>query len=630
MGVSMNTRSAELVSGSAAPPPGAIYLGAGQCAFRVWAPLATELFVDLYSPAAHVVRLEPIEGGFWQAVAGNVPPGARYKYRFSDGRAFPDPASRSQPDGVHEPSEVIDPAFSWTDSHWHGVAAEDYVIYEMHVGTFTPEGTFDSAIPCLPYLKELGVTAIEVMPVAQFPGARNWGYDGVYPYAVQNSYGGPAGFRRLIDAAHHIGMAVILDVVYNHLGPEGNYLSQFGPYFTDRYETPWGQAVNFDGEGSAAVRDYFIQNALWWVRDFHIDGLRLDAVHAIYDNSDVHILAEMAEAVHACGRELRRTINLIAESDLNEVRIVLAGEFGGYGLNAQWSDDFHHALHAVFTGERSGYYEDFGRIEDLAKALASGFVYSGQYSNYRGRCHGTDCSGIPGRAFVVCAQNHDQIGNRMLGERLSHLVPVEDLKLVAGILLLSPFVPLLFMGQEYAETAPFLYFVSHGDPGLVAAVREGRRREFEAFAWRGEVPDPQDESTFLRSKLNHQLRDGGWHLVVLDWYRNLIALRRQQPALARLDRERTAVDLVGDGHTLLMRRWSADQEILAIFHISAEPQTLTIDAEAGLWDKLLDSAEERWLGNGSSVPVLVHSDGSTVVHLQPKQCMVLSSVRDKT
>jgi maltooligosyltrehalose trehalohydrolase len=447
---------------------------------------------------------------------------------------------------------------------------------------------------------------------------------------VQESYGGPAAFKRFIDAAHRIGLAVVLDVVYNHLGPEGNYLGQFGPYFTDKYQTPWGQAVNFDGEGSAAVRDYFIHNALYWVRDFHIDGLRLDAVHAIYDDSERHILAEIAEAVHAAGRELRRTINVIAESDMNEVRIVLSGELGGYGLDAQWSDDFHHALHAAFTGERSGYYEDFGRIEDLAKALSSGFVYSGQYSSYRGRCHGSDCSDIPGRAFVVCAQNHDQIGNRVRGERLSHLVGIDDLKLAAGILLLSPFVPLLFMGQEYAETAPFLYFVSHGDPQLVEAVREGRKREFEAFAVQGEVPDAQDERTFLRSKLDHDLRGRGWHAAVFDWYRTLLAMRKSQPALARLDRERTTVELAGDGHTLLMWRWSADQDILAVFHLAGAAQTLTVAAEAGAWQKLLDSGDERSQGTGSSVPVSLESGGSIHLALRPKQCIVLSSVREQT
>jgi maltooligosyltrehalose trehalohydrolase len=515
MAASVNTRSDHAERSATALPVGASYLGNARCAFRVWAPSARELFVDVYSPRPQTIRLSTSGGGLWHGVGDQIEPGARYKYRFSDGRVFADPASRSQPVGVHGPSEVVDPAFPWTDAHWHGLPVEDYVIYEMHIGTFTPEGTFHSATGHLSYLRELGITAVEIMPVAQFPGSRNWGYDGVYPFAVQNSYGGAAGFKRFIDAAHGLGLAVVLDVVYNHLGPEGNYLGQFGPYFTDRYRTPWGEAINFDGADNCPVRAYFVENALYWVRDFHLDGLRLDAVHAIHDNSHRHILAEIAEEVHACGRALHRTINVIAESDLNEVRIVLAGEIGGYGLDAQWSDDFHHALHAVFTGERSGYYEDFGRTEDLAKALSSGFVYSGQYSSYRGRCHGTDCTDIPGRAFVVCAQNHDQIGNRMKGERLSHLVAVDDLKLAAAILLLSPFVPMLFMGQEYADTAPFLYFVSHTDPQLVEAVRQGRKREFQAFLEQGDVPDAQDESTFARSTLNLGLRYAEWHAVVL-------------------------------------------------------------------------------------------------------------------
>lgn len=603
---------------------GSEILSDGRCAFRVWAPAANEVFVDVYHPEPQTLSLERSAGGYWQGLFEGLPAGTRYCYSI-DGRILhPDPASRSQPDGVHAASEVISHHFPWTDSGWHGRAVEEYVLYELHVGTFTREGTFDAAIEELPYLKNLGITAIELMPVAQFPGSRNWGYDGVYPFAVQNSYGGAAGLKRFVDAAHALGLAVVLDVVYNHLGPEGNYLGQYGPYFTDRYPTPWGQAINFDGPDSAGVRDYFIQNAVYWIREFHIDGLRLDAVHAIHDSSPTHILTEIAAAVHQFAHESLRTVAVIAESDLNEARIVRSGEFGGYGLDAQWSDDFHHALHTVLTGESAGYYEDFGAVEHLASALANGFVYSGQYSLHRGRCHGTDCTDVPGRAFVVCAQNHDQIGNRMLGERLSHLVAFEDLKLASGILLMAPFVPLLFMGQEYGERAPFLYFVSHSDPGLIEAVRQGRRREFAAFAWRGEVPDAQDEATFLQSKLDPTLRTSGWHAVLLRWYQRLLQMRRELPALASLNRQMCTVELLGSGKTIVLRRWSHDQQVAAVFHFGAEQQSVEMTA-GGVWHKLLDSDDEDWNGRGSAVGSFVTGRQGTVrFELQPKQCVVFT------
>jgi maltooligosyltrehalose trehalohydrolase len=506
---------------------------------------------------------------------------------------------------------------------------EEYVLYELHVGTFTEAGTFEAAIQHLPYFKSLGVTAVEVMPVAQFPGSRNWGYDGVYPFAVQNSYGGPTGFKRFIDAAHANGLAVVLDVVYNHLGPEGNYLGQFGPYFTDKYQTPWGSAINFDGVGAEAVRDYFIHNALYWVRDFHIDGLRLDAVHAIFDSSSTHILSDIAVVLHDFAQDQERTVAVIAESDLNEARLVQSGELGGYGLDAQWSDDFHHAIHTVLTGERAGYYEDFGRVEDVAKALAGGFVYSGQYSSHRGKCHGTDCTDVPGRAFVVCVQNHDQIGNRMLGERLSHIVEFDQLKIAAGMLLLSPYVPLLFMGQEYAETAPFLYFVSHSDPELVAAVRKGRQSEFASFSWKGAVPDAQEESTFLRSKLNHDLRAAGRHAVLTRWYGELLRMRASHPALKTLNRRTTAVELAGDGHTVVMRRWNSDVELLGVFHLSKTASTVELEVRQQNWVKLLNGSDPAWLGSGSAVPDSISAESGRIrLSLHPYQCLVVETSRD--
>ena len=374
------------------------------------------------------------------------------------------------------------------------------------------------------------------MPVAQFPGGRNWGYDGVFPFAVQNSYGGPEGLKRLIKACHQRGLAVVLDVVYNHLGPEGNYLAAYGPYFTQRYRTPWGPALNFDGPDSDEVRRFFIDNALYWASEYHIDALRLDALHAIVDLSPQPFVAELAETVHRARERWNRKFYLMAESDLNDVRLVRSPDLGGYGLDAHWNDDFHHALHTVLTGEQTGYYSDFGRLEQLAKAWREGFIYSGEYSPYRRRRHGSSSRDVAAERLVVFAQNHDQVGNRLGGERLSQLVSFEALKLAAGAVLLSPFLPLLFMGEEYGEVAPFGYFVSHSDPALIEAVRQGRQEEFAAFGWPGEPPDPLDEATFLRAKLDHRLRREGKNKVLLEFYRELLGLRRELSVLTDLGR----------------------------------------------------------------------------------------------
>jgi maltooligosyltrehalose trehalohydrolase len=459
-----------------------------------------------------------------------IEPGARYVFRLENDRDRPDPASRYQPEGVHGPSEVVDhTAFSWTDKGWSGLALQSMIMYELHTGTFTPEGTFDAIISRLGDLKDLGINAIELMPVAQFPGKRNWGYDGVYPFAVQNSYGGPEGLKRLVNACHARDIAAILDVVYNHLGPEGNYVGEYGPYFTDKYRTPWGNAINFDGSYSDEVRNFFVRNALSWITDYHIDALRIDAIHGIFDYSARHFLRELGEAVHARAGELGRRIYVIPESDLNDVRVISPPELGGYGLDAQWNDDFHHCLHTLLTGEKSGYYKDFGAIDQMERAYRDGFVYSGQYSPFRKRRHGSSSKDRPASQFVVFSQNHDQVGNRMQGERLSSLVSFEALKLAAGCVILSPYLPLLFMGEEYGETAPFLYFVSHSDPGLIEAVRNGRKEEFKAFGWEGEPPDPQDERTFLASELHWEERTKGSHETLLRFYKQLIACERERP-----------------------------------------------------------------------------------------------------
>ncbi|MDP3937490.1 MAG: malto-oligosyltrehalose trehalohydrolase [Deltaproteobacteria bacterium] len=581
---------------------GALHEGSGRTSFRLWAPSAERVEVVFEHPEPRAVALAAAAHGYHQGVIEEAPPGSRYRYRLDGDRERPDPASRLQPEGVHGPSGVDDRAFAWTDVAWGGLPLADYLLYELHVGVFTPQGTFDAVIPRLDALRDLGVTAIELMPVAQFPGARNWGYDGVFPFAAQNSYGGPAGLRRLVDACHARGMAVVLDVVYNHLGPDGNYLGEYGPYFTDRYETPWGRALNFDGPLSDEVRRYFIENALYWAGDCHIDALRLDAIHGICDFSAEPFLRELGDAVHDYGKACGREVLLIAESDLNDSRVIRPREAGGLGLDAQWSDDFHHALHALLTGETAGYYEDFGETAHLERALRERFVYNGRHSIYRKRRHGNPARDLPPRQFVVFAQNHDQIGNRMHGDRLGTLVSFEGLKLAAATVLLSPYVPLLFMGEEYGDPAPFLYFVSHGDPALVEAVRAGRRAEFAAFAWAGEAPDPQAESTFERSRPDPALRGKEPHKTLLAFYKRLIELRRALPALAPGAEGALEARARDPERLLTMRRWGGGDAVTAFFHFGRAAASLPLEVPEGRWRKILDSADPAWRGGGSALP----------------------------
>jgi maltooligosyltrehalose trehalohydrolase len=492
---------------------------------------------------------------------------------------------------------VVEPgAFAWSDGDWRGLAMADAIIYELHVGTFTAAGSLDAAIERLPYLRGVGVTAIELMPVCQFPGSRNWGYDGASLYAVQQSYGGPDGLKRLVDAAHRERLAVFLDVVYNHVGPEGNYLSEFGPYFSDRSRTSWGEGFNLDGPDSDEVRRFIIQNALYWIGEYHVDGLRLDAADRIVDHSAIHILEEIGEAVHARGRELGRETLVIAESDANDPRYVRPVSRGGYGLDAQWSDDFHHAVHAVLTGEREGYYRDFGDTAAVAKVLAERFVNDGRHSRYRRRRHGRPALDVSGERFVVCVQNHDQVGNRARGERLSTLVSRDAVRLAAAILLLSPYVPLLFMGEEYGETAPFFYFVSHTDEALLAAVREGRCREFAAFDWTGEIPDPGAEATFEASKLVWERAGHPGHAELLALYRDLIALRRSEPLLRPGEAD---VPVVSDGADGLveMRIDSGDRRVAAYFNFSEGPVNVPL---SGSWQVGLSTDAVGYGGQGRS------------------------------
>jgi maltooligosyltrehalose trehalohydrolase len=521
--------------------------------FRVWAPRAQRAEVVL---GGRRLPMHPAPRGWWTRRAEDAVPGSDYAFSLDGGPPRPDPRSASQPGGVHGPSRVVDhAAFRWSDSGWRGLPLAGSVLYECHIGTFSAAGTFDGAIGHLEYLAGLGIDAIELMPVAEFAGRRGWGYDGVELFAPHHAYGGPEGLKRLVDAAHANGLGVIMDVVYNHLGPEGNYLQEFGPYFSAHHQTNWGDAVNFDGPGSDEVRRFVIDNATAWLRDYHCDGVRLDAVHAIADDSAIHILEALAAEADALSAQLGRPLLLIAESDRNDPRPVRSRDAGGYGLGASWADEWHHALHAVLTGEHNGYYADFGPLPMLAKALRQAWVYDGTYSPYRQRVHGRPVAGLAGGQFVVCTQNHDQVGNRAAGERSAALMSDGRLRVAAALLLTSPFVPLLFQGEEWGASTPFQYFTDHVDPALGRAVSKGRRTEFAAFGWdRSDVADPQDAATFERSRLNWDEARSSRQAGLLAWYRRLIALRRQIPALAdpRLDRVTTECD-AGAGRLVVRR-----------------------------------------------------------------------------
>ncbi|MGD9577147.1 MAG: malto-oligosyltrehalose trehalohydrolase [Syntrophorhabdus sp.] len=600
---------------------GARMIGSDKASFKVWAPYAPKLSVKIFSrKTTQSITLKKERNGYFSGSAENVRNGDRYYYKFGDGRELPDPVSRFQPEGVHGPSQIIDPlTFLWDDKNWKGVPLKDLIIYELHVGTFTRDGTFTSITPYLEYLRALGVTAIELMPVGQFPGSRNWGYDGVYPFAPQNTYGGPSGLKTLVNACHKTNISVILDVVYNHLGPEGNYLSQFGPYFTDRYKTPWGDAINYDGPYSDDVRHYFICNALFWVTEYHLDALRIDAIHGIYDFSARHILEEIGEAIHYEANAEGRNIYIIPESDLNDVRIINPKSAGGFGLDAQWNDDFHHALHALITGERDGYYHDFGSLRHLSKALRKGFVYDGQYSRFRRRRHGNSSEGRPCQQFVVFSQNHDQVGNRMLGDRLSANVTGEQLKLAASVVLLSPFIPLLFMGEEYGETAPFLYFVHHSDNELIEAVRRGRRDEFAVFGWQEEPPDPQAEESFRVSKLSPENKSDIQTNILFNFYQSLIALRKELRALGLLFDKTPEVTRFEAEKVLLVEDYFRNNAIFCLFSFNEKHADVELTLSTGHWEKVFDASSQRWGVNGhETAPSKTVSKGSgTRIAMQP-------------
>lgn len=582
----------------------------------VWAPNAQLVSILIEEKQ---IALEKREFGYWGTEVLEISAGTPYKFILDD-KQFPDPASLSQPDGVHGFSAPVNlNSFIWTDTQWKGIAPQDLIVYELHTGTFSAAGTFDGIIEKLEYFKDLGVTAIELMPVAQFPGSRNWGYDGVHLFAVQNSYGGAEKLQKLVDSFHHENIAVILDVVYNHLGPEGNYISAFGPYFIDKYHTPWGSAVNFDDEWCDGVRRFVIENALMWYRDFHIDGLRLDAVHAIRDFGAKHILEELKENTDKLSEHTGRRHLLIAETDLNDVRYINPFEKGGYAIDLQWCDEFHHSIHSLITSEKTGYYSDFGTIDQLCKSFNSAFVYDGIYSQSRKRTYGNKTTGLPGHKFLVFSQNHDQIGNRIKGDRLSTMVDAETLKLIAGTVFFSPYIPLIFMGEEYGETNPFLYFISHGENDLIQAVREGRKRVFNYLS-EDEVPDPQAVETFNKSKLSWENKNED-QSNLLAFYKELIRLRKTHDVLKNTDRLGTEADIVKDRKAIVLLRQYHENLIICILNFEDESVTLEMTAQKKPLFVLLDSSGTNWKSSQNV------SLGDNKISVNPKSVLLLSDLK---
>jgi maltooligosyltrehalose trehalohydrolase len=564
----------------------------GTCIFRVWAPDRQCMVLHLIYPRELKMEMHKDAEGFFSLTLHGVSQDTLYYYRPDGAHDFPDPASHWQPQGVHGPSGLINHnLFVWEDTAWKGITREQLILYELHTGTFTEKGTFESITTKLDYLSKLGINAIELMPVAQFPGNRNWGYDGVFPYAVQQSYGGPEGLKHLVNACHKKGIAVFLDVVYNHLGPEGNYLDRFGPYFTDIYKTPWGNAINYDGPWSDAVKDYITDNIIYWFEYFHIDGLRLDAIHAIYDNSAGNIWELIDCKKRSVETRTGRGYLLIAESDLNSPRVVQKTNVNGMGMDAQWLDDFHHALYVQLDKSGLEFYEDFEAIQHVVKAFKEGFVHSGEFVKARKKKHGLSSKGIDGDKFVAFNQNHDQIGNRPDGARLLTLTDRNRYKMAAALLLLSPYIPLLFMGEEYGETAPFFYFISHSDQILIDAVRKGRAREFERFYKDKALPDPQARSAFEDSKLN-------WNLAkensdTLDWYKKLITLRKSHPALQVFEKDFLDAFLIEDSGIGLIRSDKSKLNLLfSIFNFGDRPLEFPMpDSEAG-WTVCMSSGQQ--------------------------------------
>jgi maltooligosyltrehalose trehalohydrolase len=577
------------------PMLGAVIQNDGSCHFCVWSPFAKQVELHLTGEQDRYISMEPDEWGYYTVSLNQVTPGQRYCYRLDGAQEYADPASYRQPEGVFGPSEVVKRQYDWQDDNWRGVPLQEYIIYELHIGTFSSEGTFKGAIPYLDELVRLGITAIELMPVNQFSGTRGWGYDGVFLFATQHSYGTPPEFKAFVDACHQHGIAVILDVVYNHFGPEGNCTGCFGPYTTDHYKTPWGDAINLDGPHSDEVRAFFIENAHYWIDEFHIDALRLDATHFIFDNSAYTFMEELIAKIGDHRERLNRKIYLIAENDLNDPSLTRARDLGGYGIDAQWNDDFHHSMHTLLTNETYEYYAGFGELEHLVKAFREGFVYSGQYSPFRKHRHGRSSSMLPAEKFVVFTQNHDQIGNRMPSQRMCQYISFAALKLAAGVIIVSSNIPMIFMGEEYHEDALFNFFTDFQEEELVQAIREGRKMEFGSLLPEGdEPPDPQAEDSFLQSKLKHDLKASGKNRTMFDFHKKLFELRKSLLPLYDLHKEQ--MDVLGYERECLLylRRWSGDEQVFMAFNFNHSPSTVTLPVPAGIWNKHLNSADPCW------------------------------------
>jgi maltooligosyltrehalose trehalohydrolase len=595
--------------------------------FKVWAPEKKEMILHVVHPFDKEFVMAKDEEGYFSVDADAKAKELRYFFKPNNEKDFPDPASQFQPEGVHGPSQTIDhSSYQWKDDNWKGTSMKEWIIYELHVGTFTEQGTFEAVIDRLHDLIDVGINAVEIMPVTQFPGNRNWGYDGVFPYAVQNSYGGPDGLKKLVDACHQKGIAVVLDVVYNHLGPEGNYFSQFGPYFNSKYHTPWGDAINFDDAWSDGVRDFFSDNIIYWFENFHIDAVRCDAIHAIFDNGAVHFWQLAHQKVKALEEKTGRQFHLIAESDLNDPKVVKLPQEGGYGFDAQWLDDFHHALYILINPSDKQRYCDFGSMQQLAKAYNDGFVHSGEWVKFRKKKYGASSAGIAGDKFVIFTQNHDQIGNRPDGKRLNMLIDFERMKLAAAAILLVPYIPMLFMGEEYADESPFFYFVSHSDHALIKAVQEGRKKEFEDFGFGDDVPDPQDENTFHQSKLQWQTRNKEHHRVILNWYKELIRLRKTLSPLKEFEKNNVHAEVIDEKGLVLSRQNNETGEgVTCLFNFS--DNEISYSAEKNLSSKLLDSKDEQWkhhksLGNNNHEN---NAEKGNAIRLQPASVVVYSS-----
>ncbi len=561
----------------------------GSVVFRVWAPYCKKVSLKIISSKKNeVIEMNSETDGYFSISTRKAYAGSNYYYLLDDEKQRPDPVSRSQPDGVHGASEVVDPnEFLWTEKGWKGNKLTETILYELHVGTFTQEGSFDAAIQKIPHLKKMGITTIELMPVAQFPGTRNWGYDGVGLFAVQNSYGGSLGLKKFINACHAQKIAVCLDVVYNHLGPEGNYLLDFGSYFTKKYHTPWGDALNYDDAHCDAVRNFILSNLLYWMHEYHMDAFRLDAVQHIYDASPRHLLTEIREKLTEESSRMKRKVHLFAESEMNDVRLIQPLQKSGYGIDAQWSDDFHHALHSCLTKEKRAYYVDYNGIADLAKAIKKSFIYEGQYSVFRKKKYGTDAARFSGKHFIHYLQNHDQIGNRAWGDRITTQISFEAQKVSAVLLILLPAIPLLWMGQEYGEKTPFQYFVDHHDANLLQLVRQGRKKEFALLGW-NDLPDPADPDTFLNSKLNWKLAGEGKHQLLLKFYTDLIRLRRKMKILTDLDKNHLKVKFSEEERWMSLQYAGADETDYGIL-LSLDDRERVVTSPFGQESLLVES-----------------------------------------